>query len=242
MIFAFLVCMTASFAATDQDMQLNIADDDVISIDENLNEQSSQETNEQNDNLSVVDDGSEDLLKDTGTFQEIKDKITSASTGGTVDLKNLVYSRSGDTGSISISKELTIDGHGAIIDGGDYGTIFSVTTTSKVIFKNITIQHAGIHAVHFTNTANFEFMNCTIKDNTFTLSSSQGGAAIYFSSGIRQGSQFKDVIFENNQVISRNQYYDPHVGQQYISLGMQDIVFLIMLHSGKIHHQTFRLT
>jgi len=46
MIFAFLVCMTASFAATDQDMQLNIADDDVISIDENLNEQSSQETNE----------------------------------------------------------------------------------------------------------------------------------------------------------------------------------------------------
>lgn len=93
MIFAVLVLMNASFAATDQDMQLNTTDNEVVSIDENLNEQSSQENNDQNDNLAAVDDGSDDLLKDTRTFQEIRDKINSASGGGTVDLENRVYSR-----------------------------------------------------------------------------------------------------------------------------------------------------
>ena len=183
MIFAFLICMTASFAATDQDMQLNTTDNDVISIDENLNEQSSQENNEQNYNLAAVDDGSDDLLKDTGTFQEIRDKINSASGGGTVDLENREYSRSGYTSAISIDKQLTIDGHGAVIDGGGSGTIFSVTATSILIFKNMTIQRAGVHAIMF----NVKATQVTFDNVNFTNNKAAGssynahGGAIYYN-------------------------------------------------------------
>ena len=144
MIFIFAI--GASFASEDADMQANNGEisTDLGSLSETQNVDNDfsagdMESQADKQTLGAAEDGA-DVLSDSGSFNQLNTLIYYAASGSTVNLdKNYTRTSSSDASSITISKALTIDGHGFTINGTKLSStrIFYVTTSSKVIFKNI---------------------------------------------------------------------------------------------------------
>jgi len=119
------------------------------------------------DELSQGDDG--DVL-DTAvsgkTFTDIQKTVSSSGDGGTVELGKITYTGSGSP--ITVSKSITIDGHGATLDAGKKSSIMKVTS-KKLTLKNIKFANAKGVALTSKNTE-LIIMNCTFTNGGGKLS------------------------------------------------------------------------
>ena len=123
MLLLLAVLTIASVSATDN---LTDADGEVL-------QQTSSSVVELDENSASQDE----LIGDAGTFSTLKDKIENAEAGATVNLENN-YSFS-ESQTISISKELTINGNGYTIDANSQSSVFILN--AKVTLENITFMN-----------------------------------------------------------------------------------------------------
>ena len=200
----FLISMTASFAATDENVQLNTTKTDEISLDDKSNDELLQEENEQidkNDELVAVGGGGEDKLAETpGSFTDLITLYSNSDDSMELN-RNYTWNYDDQSDNIIIDKEFTVNGNGNTIDAksNNHGAlgIFYIKTSSKVIFNNIIFTGFRNHAVYFKLDANFEFNKCTFINNIFMTPDE--GAAIYFADKVTQGT-FNNVNFTHNQI------------------------------------------
>ena len=122
----------------------------------------------------------DDVLSDSGTYSNLNNKITGASTGETVYLYNNYTLTSGySTSGISISKKITLDGKGYTIDARNNCRIFSVSG-ANVVLKNIVFKNAyysGNGGAVYWSGSSGSIINCTFENDY-----SNYGGAVYWSS------------------------------------------------------------
>ena len=203
MILIFLLSITASFASENiDDQQIT----DVLSANDDSIEESltvdldgfdcDVESQSENENLAAVDNDGV-LREGQGNFTELKELIDS-NTNGTVDLyKDYLKVPQDQYEGIAINKPLTIDGHGHILNANNNGGIFAVSTTSKMVFKNITFMNSTNIAISFSNKATVDFLDCNFIDNYRESRRGIYGAAVTFNKGLVD-STFDNVLFRNN--------------------------------------------
>ena len=221
--------MSASFASADAD-NIQANDNGMISTDmETVDSELSDLESQTDENILGADGGSGDILADApGTFAELNTLISSST--GTADFyKNYTRSSSSDTSYITVSKALTIDGHGNTVDGAGIATrLFYVSTSSKVVFQNIIFTGSNANAVYFSGSSGntFEFINCTFRDNTYSTSSSPYGSAIYAYYEV-SNSKFTNVEFIRNQIssTSTSTSYYAYGGALYFRTTVRDTTF-----------------
>ena len=132
-----------------------------------------------------------------GSFTDLKNLITS-STDSVINLySNYIYDSVKDSalaGGITISKALTINGHGHYIDA-DYNQVRIFTTTAQVVLNNITFKNSRLNspgnAVLAKSTINITY--CTFDNN---WASDCFGAALKLSG---DNSNVKYCNFTNNK-------------------------------------------
>ena len=130
-------------------------------------------------------------------FSEINTRINNAVEGSTIDLFGEEYV--GDEGPIEIYKPLTINGHGAVLDGKDLSLANIIYVTSdNVVIKDITFKNGACGAITSLGN-NSAIMNCT-----FIKNSHVDGGAIY--------SEGNDVIIQDCRFID-NLAEAPFVGE-----------------------------
>ncbi|WP_296882436.1 hypothetical protein [uncultured Methanobrevibacter sp.] len=143
------------------------------------------------DNLTVskdlqIESSTDEILSENeeGTFQELSDLIKNTPDAGTLKLdKNYANSKSG--GEITISKSITIDGDGHILDSNSASRIFKVQTPDTVILKNIIFKNGnskngGAIALDYES----NIYSSTYVDNcTFINCQADESGAIYFERG-----------------------------------------------------------
>jgi len=154
----------------------------------------------------------EPLSESPGTFKELSDLI---SKGGTINLtKDYQYSN-GDP-QISISKQVTINGNGHVIDGQSKN-IFDIRS-SNVVLNNITFINGyyGYGGAITSSASGTTIANCTFKDN----SAYYGGGAI-----ASYGSNLKvdNCVFENNKLGVQKAYWNEGGGAIY-AVGSDSII------------------
>ena len=175
--FLLLAVLTiASVSATD-----NLTEDDG----EVLQQTSSSVIELDVNSASHANSNSQDnLIGDAGTFSALKDKIENAEAGATVNLKNN-YTFS-ESQTISISKELTVNGNGYTIDANSQSSVFILN--AKVTLENITFvngfgRYGGTIAID-SSASNCKIISCDfIGCNGLTeygvYKNDNWGAAIY---------------------------------------------------------------
>ncbi|MBR3214457.1 MAG: hypothetical protein IKF79_08125, partial [Methanosphaera sp.] len=126
------------------------------------------------------------LKKDTtvSSWEDLESEINSATQNTTITLNRGTYTV---TGRIDFNKPITItiDGNGQTIDGNQK-QVFNITSSSSVIFKNITIKNAentGGNGGAIYNSGNLTIINSTLKNNTATGQQYGRGGAIYNNGG-----------------------------------------------------------
>ncbi len=183
-----------------------------------------------NTDIDVLADANDDgiLLAPTETqsFSNLKDVIDSAGDEITLEY-NYKYNEGNPQTGINITKNLIINGNGAIIDGSNAAALFNISEGVTVTLKNLTIQNAGgvyhdwaaqtvtaFHAIYSEGTLNF--VNCTFKDsNIDDWSNPDVNGSIYSTGDINiQNSKFIDntiatcgVIYSTGTVTVNNSYF-----------------------------------
>ncbi|WP_298524080.1 hypothetical protein [uncultured Methanobrevibacter sp.] len=119
-----------------------------------------------------------------GTFSDLSALIGNTSENGILELDK-DYQNKGNESQITISKSITIDGKGHVIDANNASKVFSIVsstvTLQNIVFKNTYCNDEdGGGAIHYRYDAegsiiNCSFENCHVKDG-------YGGGAIYFNS------------------------------------------------------------
>ena len=137
-----------------------------------------------NDGAQIISSAQEEFIQgtDNGTFTALQEKIWDAEEGSTVILENdYSYDEGFTTTGITVSKSLTIDGGGHIIDAKSEARIFYLS--GAVTLKNITFKN-GFYKVGgsvYTNHENSVIDSCVFINSVSKLSDSGDGGAIYNS-------------------------------------------------------------
>ena len=143
------------------------------------------------DDENILDSSSDEILGDSGSYDDLKNKIDNASSGSTVYLTN-DYFFDGYSSGIAINKELTVDGNGYTIDANGNGRIFSISA-NNVVLKNIVFENANYYgnggAVYWSGS------NGSVIDCYFNNNYASNGGAVYWSGS--NGSVI-DCYFNNN--------------------------------------------
>ncbi|WP_458453130.1 Ig-like domain repeat protein [Methanobrevibacter sp.] len=220
MLLIFVLAVSTSFASESTDDML--ATDDIEEDSIEISDESDYDSSKVTELLSSdgneaeseqVSSAENSILSDgEGTFAELNDVI-SINTNGTLDLHKdyLKESTYSDDYYITIDKALTIDGHGHVLDAQNNGGIFKVTTSSKLIFKDVIFKRATATAITFTNAATVDFINCKFLQNT-RENPGYGhyyGAAIAFNSNLIN-SRFENVTFKENIIFDWEKYGSVH--------------------------------
>jgi len=93
---------------------------------------------------SAEDNGILLAPSETKTYTDLKNLIDSASDGDEINLEyNYKYSGNDPKSGINITKNLIINGNGAVIDGASASSLFNISEGVTVTLKNLTIQHAA---------------------------------------------------------------------------------------------------
>ena len=148
----------------DSQLELNDAEDDLKSIDEN----------------QVIEDG---FVEDNGSFAALQERIDNAGDNSTVLLPNSYLLENGFTeNGISINKNLTIDGNGFTINANHGGRIFNIAGAAVTLqnIKFINGKLEGMGAAVYCKDSNLTIINCTFSNNHATGDNSQGGS-VYFN-------------------------------------------------------------
>ena len=135
------------------------------------------------------------LIKDwgigseVGTFTDLNNLILSVNECGTVNLlRDYKFNPEVDNGEIIISKALTINGNGHIIDANKSCSIFKVTG-NNVVLRNLTLTNGYVYEANSVGVAvswsgnNGILDNITIKDNAFD-SKVNAGSYNWWSTGM----------------------------------------------------------
>ena len=156
LILLVLLGISAASAADDSTGDiLSTHDNQEIILEESISEDALNENNdeelilEENTNSSL--DSAEDELPalnegetTPGTFRELQDLIDNSETSEITLSKNYTYNNAGDLSpreGIVISRSVSINGNGAVIDGSNISHIFTITA-NNVKINNITFQNA----------------------------------------------------------------------------------------------------
>jgi hypothetical protein len=161
----------------------------------------------ESDKISSIDESENKLSEEEGTFTELNETINS-NNDGFVDLDKDYYGTDFSYDGIVINKAVTIDGHGHVLNARNFGTIFQVTTTSKIVFKNLTFKGATFSAIIFNKEAHVDFQDCSFINNQKESTQTNGlrnGGAIHFKSNLVDSS-FNNVSFINNTIFSWEGY------------------------------------
>ena len=126
-----------------------------------------------------------------GTFSDLSTIISNARDGSTITLdRNYVFnSRTDSTEGVYISKAITIDGAGFIIDGKNAARVLRIATNRNVILKNLILingnsSNAYGGAIYCSGGTNLTITNCSFDNNTAGTENPAYGGAIYMASGI----------------------------------------------------------
>ena len=168
--------------ALDSQLELNDAEDDLKSIDENqvIEDGFVEDDLKSIDENQVIEDG---FVEDNGSFAALQEKIDNAGDNSTVALPNSYLLENGfEENGISINKNLTIDGNGFTINANHGGRILNITgatvTLQNIKFSNGKLE--GMGAAIYSKDSNLTIINCNFSNNHATGDNSQGGA-VYFN-------------------------------------------------------------
>ena len=137
---------------------------------------------------------------DDGTFTALQKKINEASEGSIIILENdYSYNRDfEDNNGVKISKSLTINGNGHVIDGLSKSSLLHVSGAKRVVLNNITFKN-GIkndnHAVEVMDADYFKLNGCNFVNNKGAM----GGAVRIDDVNT---SSIVECKFENNEAIN----------------------------------------
>ncbi|WP_407416164.1 right-handed parallel beta-helix repeat-containing protein [Methanobrevibacter sp.] len=138
---------------------------------------------------------------DSGTFNDLQNKINNASEGSTIELlNNYTYDDTFQADGIMINKSLTIEGNGFTIDGANKARIFFINATNDITLNNIVFANGLSElggAILFNQSVNeVNISNSVFTNNSGPTEDSTGGA-INFN---RNASNilFEKTTFENN--------------------------------------------
>ena len=114
------------------------------------------------------------VYEHVGTFTELQEIIDNAPSGSVIELNyNYVYNERVDKGSISVNKEITINGNGRTLDGNNQVRIMEVYNENAVLSNIIFINGASNEAGAIFGNYGFNLVNCTFVNNSAT---GDGGA------------------------------------------------------------------
>ncbi|MDO5814334.1 MAG: hypothetical protein Q4Q18_01750, partial [Methanobrevibacter sp.] len=139
------------------------------------------------DNIDITEsDDFTDILesKDSGTFTALQNKINAAEPDSTIELENDYYYNSnfGNVDGVKITKSLTINGNGHVIDGMNASRIFQITNAGNVVLKDIVFQDAVFEdwnaGAIFIENGNLTVNSCIFDDN---YASSGGSIYVKYS-------------------------------------------------------------
>ena len=154
-VLILLVCMvsiSAVSAVDDATDDIISADNEEIILDEAIDDDVSSANDNYDDELILEDAGADNLVGNANEETPIKDSATGSfsdlnklinedySSNDTITLSGNYKFTDGDddyTVGIHISRGVTIDGNGFILDGSNSARIFHVNTGGEVTFKNI---------------------------------------------------------------------------------------------------------
>lgn len=206
LILVMLIILTVGFASAADDADNMTVSDDTSGDTDNI-VGISEEDVQTDDVISLSND---DVIgeEEFGTYVDLKNLIDSCPEGSTIDL-NKSY-RYGGNGYFTITKQLTIDGHGHTVDGNNYRAI--EVEHSNIVFKNIHFSgRSSYGSAIYTKGAynNLTFINCTFHA-TSQVSSSYDGGLVYINGG---SNTFIDCSF--NDTTGNKDYYTHSGGKNY---------------------------
>ena len=152
----------------------------------------------------VESSGNEEILSnDSGTFSELSELISTNPDNQTLELKK-DYMNGGETpsGGIRISKSITIDGKGHVLDANGNSKMFLVLSDVNLILKNITFKNAHDDM----GGAIYSVDGCDIVDCTFINCSATEGGAVY--NGRMYGCKFINCSAVEGGAIYSGSGYD----------------------------------
>ena len=139
--------------------------------------------NDTTDNITLAsaEDSVLSAPSETKSYTDLKAVIDAASDGDEIILDfNYKYIENDPKSGINITKNLIINGNGAVIDGASASSLFNISGGKTVTLKNLTIQNAGgiyhdwfvqtvtpLHAIYSEGNLNFidcTFENCVVND------------------------------------------------------------------------------
>ena len=183
-------------AADDADLA---AVDEVQTIEDHANEETNLESNDIT--ADAADDSEDSVVSDDASKSNALGANPLAAGGSLADLRqainnsgdtlvldgDYVYVRGDPTSGITISKNITIDGQGHNIDGGNSASIFNIPAECTVVLKNIFfINGKQTTGGSIFNMGELEIIDCYFYNNTAnkpTFSSGGLGGAIYNDEG-----------------------------------------------------------
>jgi len=211
LVLAIFIFTAASVCASDVNSTEDIITQEEISIDDQT--QATQQ---------------EELLEsDDGTFTSLQNKIKNAAEGSTITLENdYKYDEGFSKNGISISKSLTIDGNGHILNGLSKSRIFKIYS-GEITFKNIKFINGraiydddsrtgdgGAILQDYTYGDKLIFSGCTFTNN---IADDSGGAVAF-----KEGT-FTNCIFTNNKA-NGNMGYGGALVQENMVSGVDKLV------------------
>ena len=138
---------------------------------------------------------------DSGTFNDLQNKINNASEGSTIELlNNYTYDDTFESSGIIINKSLTIEGNGFTIDGANQARIFFINATNGITLNNIVFTNALSErggAILFDNSVSEVIISNSVFTNNSLFVNESVGGAINFDDDASQIS-FENTTFENN--------------------------------------------
>ena len=135
---------------------------------------------------------------DDKTFSDLEIEINNCSSGDTISLNNDYYFNENYTvEGINISKNLTIEGNGHIIDALNKSRIFNINNESTIILNNIIFKNGYASdgaAIKFSQICeDCKIINCVFENN---VAEAEGGA-IHYSQNVAN-NEIINTTFTNN--------------------------------------------
>ncbi|WP_296859085.1 hypothetical protein [uncultured Methanobrevibacter sp.] len=182
------------------------------------------------DKLSVSGDNDK-LSVNEYTFQNLEDKIDATNEGGTLNLSADDLYKNTDSYSVNgivISKNITINGNGATIDGNNVGRIFNITA-NNVVLKNLTFINGYAFRGGAIFSENLKIYDCNFINNS----------AIMYGGAIDGADHLNITVynsyFRNNSATNETLSYGGAICSKYAHIYNSTFEFNSAINGGAIN-------